>query len=179
MVCPIHCTLPAVKLNPKLLAVPVAGGSTIVIVPPFTVPKGDFTSNKTVPLATLPVAEPELFPSTVIIPPLWLKVAPATITTFPFTITFPPETVSVPPATFNVESNVPALLTVSVFAATVKLPELMVSCLTEALPGSVIAEAFWITKLSALLIEPGDVPVPSVLVPHEATSVKSVAEALE
>ena len=63
--------------------------------------------------------------------------------------------------------------------AIVRLPELIVSCLTEALLGSVIAEEFCITKLSALLMLVGEAPVPSVAVPQLATAVKSVAEALE
>ena len=98
---------------------------------------------------------------------------------FPFTFRVPPLTVSVPPARLKVELYCSGMATLSVLAAMVKLPELIVSLRTVALPVSERAEAFWITKKSASEMVDGDVPVPSVDVPQEVTSLKSVAEALE
>jgi hypothetical protein len=72
------------------------------------------------------------------------------------------------------------MATVRVLLLIVKLPALMVSVRTAAFPAlRFIADPFWIVKSSALLIVPGDVPVPSAAVPQLATAVKSVAAAFE
>jgi len=49
-----------------------------------------------VPEATLPAADPALFPSIVIVPLLWLKVYPVALKIFPFTVKAPPLVVKVP-----------------------------------------------------------------------------------
>lgn len=166
------------------------GGSTIVIVPAEQFGEPPVMEKRWVALPTLDAAVLLSFPSITSAPPDWLKF-PAVMEKFPFRVIVPPDRFSVPlepmpkvalfPAALATVREFPAA-TLSVPVADagtnpVKLP--MYKALTLAVEVSERFAPLATTKLSALLIVAGDAPEPSVAVPQEATSLKSVAEALE
>ena len=71
-------------------------GSTIVIFPPVNETFEVFNLKELPPCPTLVAASPALLLSTIISPPVWLNVLPATWTTLPLTVNVPPETVFTP-----------------------------------------------------------------------------------
>ena len=143
-------------------AVVTVCGSTIIIVPPVQdqVPVDQFVvlvpkPNISVVAATLFVVEPPLFPSIVIVPPLWVKLEPLVNRTFPLTFKLPPVIVKVPPElTTNVLLNWDAIATESEFAVILRVPDIL-KVLLDWLASKSIT---WVAAITTSLTEVGTAP---------------------